>query len=313
MGSTVIDKRQAPPIRSLVHVAAAHEKALGRAMAVGADALFLDLEEPQFPYGARERERARGAVGEYLRSVTDNARRPLNFVRVNHPRTGLTTGDLRAVMTPALAGVHLPKAAGPEDIHALDGILTCMELEHGLPSGSTQIFPFLETAQGMRRAYDIASASPRVTYLGGMVSRFGDVYQALRYRWTPDGHESAYLRSKVLLDARAAGVRYPVSGGWGGASDDVTGLRAWAESLRDMGYFGMLTGADGVELTHEVFSPKPDEVDFWRTLVELGDAASSGDGDPIHFQWPEGQRSELHNSYVESARINLRWAHELGL
>jgi citrate lyase subunit beta / citryl-CoA lyase len=309
---SVVSKHEVRPIRSLVHVGAANEAAVERALASGGDALFLDLEDPQFPYGSKARESARQAVGEYLGSISDPSQGPRNFVRVSSPKSGRTMGDLRAVMAPSLAGVHLPKTSGPEDIHRMDGILTCIELDYGLPMGSTQIFPFLETAEGIRSAYQVAAASPRVTYMGGMVSRFGDVYQALRYRWTPLGEESLYLRSKVLLDARAAGIRYPVSGVWGGSSTDTEAMRKWAESLRDLGYFGMLTGPDGVDLVNEVFSPTPEEISLWEDILKLGRTAVE-DTSPITFRWPDGQAAELHESYVESARMNIEWTRELDL
>ena len=65
--------------------------------------------------------------------------------------------------------------------------------------------------------------------MGGAISRFGDIHQAVGYRWTAEGEETLFLRSKVLIDAKAAGIRYPISGMWGGATDDLDGLRA----LRD--------------------------------------------------------------------------------
>ncbi|MFD2421886.1 HpcH/HpaI aldolase/citrate lyase family protein [Amycolatopsis pigmentata] len=294
------------PIRSLVYVGAADEAAVAQAVEAGADALFLDLEDPGYPYGPAERRQARQAVSEYLHSVPDDGRTRY-FVRVNPPSTGLTTADLAAVMTPALTGVLLPKAARASDIHMLDGVLTCVEAEHGRLLGSTQVFPFLESAEGIRQAYEIATASPRVTCLGGMTSRFGDVYQSIRYRWTPGGDESLYLRAKVLLDIRAAGIRYPVTGVWAGSPHDTAGIRAWAESQRDLGYFGILTDPDGVELAHEVFTPTAGEIAFWKQVISAGERGEAT------FHWPDGQRGGLHASYLESARMNLQWARELGL
>ncbi len=128
-------------------------------------------------------------------------------------------------MHPALAGIMLPKVVGSGDVIAADALLTNVETELGRKVGSTIIYPILETAQGLRMAYEIASASDRVGYLGGAVSRFGDICQALRFRWTLEGRESLFLRSKVLVDARAAGIRYPISGMWGGNTDDLSGLR----------------------------------------------------------------------------------------
>ena len=36
--------------------------------------------------------------------------------------------DLRAVAGPGLAGVLLPKIQSPADVHALDALLTCIEV-----------------------------------------------------------------------------------------------------------------------------------------------------------------------------------------
>ena len=60
--------------------------------------------------------------------------------------------------------------------------------------------------------------------MGGAISRFGDIHQTVGYRWTAEGTETLFLRSKVLIDAKAAGIRYPISGMWGGATDDIEGF-----------------------------------------------------------------------------------------
>lgn len=307
----VAAKAAAIPIRSFVHVGA-DEGALAQAVAGGADALFLDLEEPQVPYGPKEKQRARALMTEYLGSNEEQGRRPLAFVRVPSPWTGETIADLQAVLSSGLAGVILPKTSGPNDVVALDAVLGCVEVEMGLPMGRTQIIPFLETAQSIRLAYDIAIASPRVTYMGGMVSRFGDVHRALGYHWTPGGQESLYLRSKVLVDARAAGIRYPISGAWGGAPEDFEGLRSWGEGLRGLGYYGMLVSPSGIEVAHEVFTPTLDEIESWRKLVADAQAAESTSPDGRSDVSSE-KPGDMHLAYVESAQANLEWARQLGL
>jgi citrate lyase subunit beta/citryl-CoA lyase len=318
MATEVAAKDNAVPIRSLVHVGAS-EAALSLALSEGADALFFDLEEPQVPYGPSAKKRARAMVGEYLAASAAGHPSTRSFVRVHGPATGETIRDLDAVLTPALTGVMLPKTCGPEDVLRLDGVLTSMEFEKGLPLGSTQVLPLLETAQSIRLAYEIAAASDRVTYMGGMVSRFGDVHQSIGYRWTPAGAESHYLTSKVLIDARAAGIKYPISGAWGGDTDDEDGMRRWAETLRDLGYFGMLVMPSGVKVAHEVFSPSEADVAFWEQLVDLSERAAGSDGDsPIRYEMQTesgdktSRQDDLHEAYIGSARKNLEWARQLG-
>jgi citrate lyase subunit beta/citryl-CoA lyase len=158
-------------------------------------------------------------------------------------------------------------------------------------------------------------ASRRVAYMGGAVSRFGDIHQAVGYRWTPEGDETAFLRAKVLLDAKAAGIRYPISGMWGGDSDDQDGLRRFATALREQGYYGMMLGDPAhVPLVHELFTPSLEDVAYWRDLVRLGDEAlRTGEGPILYGDPNQGEGHEVHLAHVESARLNLEWAEALGL
>ena len=310
-------KQDAKPIRTIIFVPGSEEDEVHRSAGYGADAVAIDLEEPRTPFSEDERIRARGALRAFFDGPAGADGTPRWFVRVQPPRTGQTLKDLRAVLGPTLAGVLLPKIDGPEDVYRLDSLLTCLEAELELPTGSTVVYPILETAPALRLAYDIAVASPRVHYMGGAVSRFGDIHQALGYRWTPEGHETLFLRSKVLLDARAAGIRYPISGMWGGATDDVEGLRRWANELRDLGYFGMMLGDPAhVPIVNEIFRPSTEEIAYWQDLDRLGREAESrtADGSPVRYgDVNQGEGHIVHAAHVGSARQNLTWARDLGL
>ena len=174
--------------------------------------------------------------------------------------TGQTLKDLRAVMGPSLGGILIPKIESPADVHAVDALLTCMEAEFGLELGQRR-----RSTRSSRPPPRSVSRTrspprrPRVTYMGGAISRFGDIHQAIGFRWTAEGEETLFLRSKVLIDARAAGIRYPISGMWGGDRDDLDGLREFAVKLRNLGYYGMMLGDPVyIPLVHEVFSPTAD-------------------------------------------------------
>ncbi len=209
----------------------------------------------------------------------------------------------------------LPKIMSPADVHMLDALLACTEVDFELVPGQIAIYPILETAQAIRLAYEIAVASPRVSHMGGALSRFGDIHQALGYRWTAEGEETLFLRSKVLVDAKAAGIRYPISGMWGGALDDLDGLRAFATSLRNLGYYGMMLGsAEHVPLVHEVFTPTAEEIAYWRELDELAAEAERVNSGPIRHGDPrQGEAHVVHIAHVGSARKNLAWARDLGV
>ena len=310
-----MDKSTARPLRTVLFVPGDRVDQVEAALRSGADSIVIDLEEPRTPFPEAAREAARDGIRVFFDTVGPGDHRPALFARVQPPSSGQTLKDLRAVMGPALAGVLVPKVQGPEDIHAMHALLHCMEVDLGIPTDATAIYPILETAQALRQAYDIGIASPRVAYLGGAVSRFGDIHQALGYRWTPEGRETLFLRSKVLVDARAAGIRYPVSGMWGGARDDVDGLRAWAEQLRDLGYYGMMLGDPGhIPIVHEVFTPTAAEISYWQDLDRLaGDAEASGEGPITYGDAGQGEGHVVHIAHVGSARLNLQWARDLGV
>jgi len=310
-----MSKSDASPIRTLLFVPGSEEEEVQRAAGHGADAIVIDLEEPRTPYPEHEREATRLRMRTFFDGAAGQPGSPRWFVRVQPPDTGQTLKDLRAVMGPHLAGVLLPKVYGPEDVYRLDALLTCLEAESGLPMGSTVVYPILETAQSLRLAYEIAVASPRVQYMGGAVSRFGDIHQALGYRWTEEGRETLFLRSKVLVDARAAGIRYPISGMWGGATDDTDGLARWSNELRDLGYFGMMLGDPAhVPMVNAIFSPTGEEISYWQDLARLANEAEERGSGPVLYGDPnQGEGHVVHLAHVGSARKNLAWAKDLGL
>jgi citrate lyase subunit beta/citryl-CoA lyase len=237
-------------------------------------------------------------------------------VRVRGPHTGLMFRDLAPVVCAGLTGVLVPKIDGRDDVIAADAVLTAAEVEAGLEPGTIALYPILETPMALRNAYEIAAASERVAYMGGAISRFGDIHQAVGYRWTAEGTETLFLRSKVLIDAKAAGIKYPISGMWGGATDDVEGFRRFATELRDLGYFGMMLGMrEHVALAHEIFTPTAAEIAYWSDLDRLAtEAEADPDAGPITYGDPnDGEGHIVHGAHVASARKNLAWARDLGL
>ena len=304
----------ATPIRSLLYTPGDQEQRLADNVRSGADALFLDLEEPRTPCSEATRVRARKLVREFLETAATAPGAPRCFVHVQPVASGMILRDLDAVMCDQLAGVLLPKIMGPADIHAADAILTCLEVEHGVTVGSTMLYPILENAQAIRGAYEIATASERVAYMGGAVSRFGDIVASIGFRWTRTGTETLFIREKVLIDAVAAGIKYPISGMWGGANDDLDGLRAWLRELRDIGYFGMMMGnAEHVPIVNEAFTPTADEVAYWQELDRLTIEAERSGGRVIHGDANQGEGHEVHIAHVATARKLLTWARELGV
>ena len=307
-------KGDAKPLRSLLFTPGDQEARIAENAASGADALFLDLEEPRTPCPESVRVRARGLVREFLGAAPTGPEAPIYFVRVQPVASGMILRDLQAVMGPNLAGILLPKITGPADVHAADAILGCIETELGLRVGQTMLYPILENANAIRTAYEIATASDRVAYMGGAVSRFGDIAGDIGFRWTRTGLETLFIREKVLIDARAAGIRYPISGMWGGANDDLDGLRSWLTELRDIGYFGMMLGnREHVAMVNEAFTPTTAEIAYWQDLDRLASEAERDGMRVVYGDANQGEGHEIHIAHVATARKLLSWAKELGV
>lgn len=272
-----LDPTARPPLRSLLFLPATKTEWLANAEAAGADAAILDLEDA---VPDREKESARARVAEVLQQrATTSSATPALFVRIN-PLEGWTSAEeMRTVVRAGLTGLVLPKVRDAHDVRVADQLLGWCEREQGLPDGAVALVPLLETARSLRDAYEVAAAAPRVAYLGALTASGGDVERAIGYRWSAQGTETLALRSRVLLDARAAGAPNPVTGLWTHLND-LTGLRGFAEQSRSLGYEGMMAiHPSHVPVINEVFSPSREELArYARLIAAVENAQAIGKG-----------------------------------
>jgi len=249
------------PLRSSLFIPGNRQRWLDRVPTIEADSFILDLEDS---VPEAERSVARSLVRAAIQQF--GSRHTL-FVRINAPDTPHVLDDLEAVVVPGLYGILLPKTSNTRDVQVVDAILGWLEHRAGMPAGSVIINPLLETAQGIRQAYDVAAASARVAHMGASAAPGGDAAQAIGFEWTPEGTESLYLRSKILLDARAAGVAYPMTGLWTDIQN-LDGLWGFARRARQLGYTGMKAIHPlHLPVINDVFSPSEEEVLYWEGLL----------------------------------------------
>lgn len=296
--------RQAKPIRSALFVPGNREDRMLRAPRFGADALILDLEDS---VALAEKEQARATVRKAIDELGSAGQ--TIFVRVNDFETGLTWGDLDAVVSPNLYCVMLPKVTGPDDVKKTDAILEFLERKNGIEVGTILVDPVLETAQGMRLSYEVATASQRIAHMGGITGKDGDIARAIGFQWTAEGNEAFYYISKVLLDVRAANVPYPMGGrGWWDIHD-LNGLRAEALRTRQFGYTGIpLIHPSHVPVVNEVFTPSTDEIRHWKELIAAVEQCEREGRSVVTYKG-----AMVDTAHVKVAREMLKWAAELGV
>jgi citrate lyase subunit beta / citryl-CoA lyase len=262
------------PLRSVLFVPGHRQRWIAPARASGADGIIFDLEDA---VPVAEIKAARSVVREAIE--VNGASGPALIVRVGPAGSEALDADLDAVVCAGLAGVAVPLVSTAEEIKAVAGRLDELEAERGIPVGSTVIWPIVETALAARFAFEIASASDRVAYMGGGTSRQGDIARSLGFVWSAAGSETMMLRSWVLLNVRAAGVPFPVSGMWS-VIDDLAGLRAFAEQSRSLGYAGLMAiHPTHIPVINEVFTPTSEEIERWEEVIRtMREAQADGIG-----------------------------------
>ena len=286
------------PSRSLLFVPGHKENWVPKAVAAGTDAVILDLEDS---VPSPDKESARECVKRSVEWLRSQAPAVSVYVRPNALETGLTGFDLQSVVQAGLDGLILPKVDGPRDIMHAEALVDHFERVNGVEAQSVHFVPSLESAKAYQLCDEILRSSTRVHSLFAGVAQDADLARSIHFRFTSEGRETLYLRSKALLAMRAAGVRYPLVGLWQDVRD-LDGARRFAESQKDLGYSGMvLIHPSHVAIANEVFSLSSAERAYYRGIVDAFDAAvNEGSGAAMY----EGQHIDY--AHAQTARGLLR-------
>ncbi len=136
---------------------------------------------------------------------------------------------------------------------------------HGNFGGTRPIclMPIVESALGIEKAFEIASATPDIAALTiGLEDYTADLGVAK----TSTGAESLYARQRIVNAARAAGVQ-AIDSVFGDVGD-MDGLRTWAVDSRAMGFEGMgCVHPVQIPVIHQAFAPTEMEIEKARRIV----------------------------------------------
>src|SRR5437773_8488006 len=143
-------------MRSFLFVPGDSQRKFENAKKTAADALILDLEDSIAP---DEKVGARRTVREML-----DARNPdqKTYVRVNALDTGMTLGDLAAVMPGRPDGIVLTKCAGAAEVNRPSPYLDAFEAAADTENGATRLVTVAtETARAVLQLPDFKTMTPR--------------------------------------------------------------------------------------------------------------------------------------------------------
>jgi len=257
------------PARSLLFVPGHRQGWADKAVAAGADAVILDLED-SVPQDMKAE--ARRMVAETIATLAKAHPKVGVYVRLNALETGMTGDDLEVVAVPGCHGVLPPKTYGSRDIVQLEGLVDHFERRNGVAPGTLEFILSLETAQAYAQCEAMLAASPRCATLFAGTARDADVSRSIGFQFTPEGLETLYLRSRAVLAVRAAGKDFPIVGLWQDLKDDE-GAWAFARQNKQLGFRGLVSiHPKHVAIANKVFMPTEGEVAFYRGMIDAFEA-----------------------------------------
>jgi citrate lyase subunit beta/citryl-CoA lyase len=254
-----------------------------KAFTLEADAVILDLEDS---VAISDKVATRKQVGISL----EKKGRARVYVRINAPSTPFCYGDLVETLQPGIDGVVVPKIESAADLHAIDWVMAALERERGIPEGSLDLMPLIETAAGVQRVDRVLQARNLRPYKGAWrVKRVafgaGDYANDVGLAPTLEEAELAGARERVVLSSRAAGMENPIDSPWFHFKETAAFERALERSRRS-GFQGRLcVHPDQLAPVNRAYLPGEEELERARRIVAAfreaearGEAAVQVDG-----------------------------------
>ena len=265
--------------RSILAVPASSPKMARKGLSSSADVVFLDLEDAVAP---EEKAGARQDVIRALREL-DWGGRPTMY-RMNALDTPYFYRDLIELVEAAgnmLNAILVPKVDRPRDLHMIDTLLSGIETAVGLKIGKIKLEAQIESAEGLANIDAIAGSTDRLESL-----HFGpgDYAASLRMpqasigtmdEWDEvyPGHRFHYVMHRILVAARAAGLR-AIDGPVADYGDEEE-LRKSALRARSLGFDGKwCIHPAQIDIVNEVFSPTEGEIEWAEKVVAAYEEAN---------------------------------------
>jgi len=224
-----------------------------KAMASGADAVIVDLEDA---VAADDKAAAREHIGAWLRTRPDLGSQVL--VRINDTGTPWFDLDLRFIRDSGTRGVMLPKAEDAEQIE---------RVRAALPSGGF-VVPIIESARGVLGVESIAAAS-QVQRLA-----FGTLDYAVDLDLSGDERGLGYPACRIAIASRAAGILTPIAGVTSDIADEAR-LLADLAFARACGFGAKLCiHPRQVASLHRAMAPSAEEIAWAQRVVSAAKTAA---------------------------------------
>lgn len=241
-------------VRTALFVPATRPERFPKALASGADAVIIDLEDA---VAENLKAEARGHLDAFLGANPEAE----ILVRINASGHSEQAKDLElCAARPGVIGVLLPKAENAEQVQAVAAT--------GKP-----VWPIIESARGLARLAEIAQADGVERLSFGALDLGLDLGLASGTAAAERILDQA--RYGLLLQSRLADLAMPLDS----VFPDIKNLHGLSHTVvdaRDMGFGGLLCiHPSQVAVVHETLMPSADELAWAQRVL---DAGASGEG-----------------------------------
>jgi citrate lyase subunit beta/citryl-CoA lyase len=243
--------------RSMMFVPGNNPGMLQNAGIYGADTIILDCEDA---VAITEKDSARNLVFQAMSEMNYGTE---VAVRINHISTPFGWDDLKRILPAKPDLIRLPMAQGPDEIRQIDEFISEAEQKHKFPAGSIKMMAAVETPKGLRLAYEIASASPRMVALAIGAEDFIANLKTTRSKL---GRELLAARGQLVLAAREAGIQC-IDTVFSDINDEE-GFKNELELIKEMGFDGKsVVNPRQVSVVHDFFAPTAKEIDHAQRVL----------------------------------------------
>lgn len=246
-------------------VPAHNDRLMNSASKSEADILLLDIEDSVQPI--ENKQVARDNILKYI--LEGRFENRSLYPRINDRESGQLLKDIYQLTVPGIEGFVYPKATCGADIYFIGKLLETVEYEKGIPLGTFNIIPLIETAGAVMNIQEICKACTRVVAVA-----FGCEDFVTDMQGTHDlkGDSLFTARAMIAMGARACGI-YPIDT----VHIRVHDLEDLEKNLilsKKLGFEGMLVlNPKELPLVHQYYSPSAEEIAWAEEMISLSNAA----------------------------------------
>jgi len=241
--------------RVLLFVPGSSPALLRTATVINADSLIFDLEDAVAP---SEKDSARYLVKHATQNLSFGKKEIV--VRINSFQSPWGYEDLEMVSgLEYVDTVMIPKAT-PE---------TVKETEKYLEGTEKEIIGIIESAYGLQKAYEAATASSKLSAL-----QLGaeDLSVDMNYERLPDREELLFARHTIVLASHASNVQ-PIDTPYI-SIDDLDGLKNDTIKAKSLGFTAKVCISPlHVPVIKEAFTPTEEEVAYAKRVIQAAEEA----------------------------------------